>query len=343
MRFPRTSRAALALLALALVVSACEDETTAPEDDPIEGELTIDASDPIGFTYFTFADGGSVLTVADPGSSTEWDMAFRRFTVKLNGGVSGPGDVEGANLENNAALDSAAVLALTLSDADADFEAVTETDIAGAAFIEDGLVEDATAWLTFGATGPQANPQEAWKVRLADGEHAVLRAIGFTFGGAATFEVRHQPSGGTLSAIDTVTADVSMGPVWIDLETGASVGPTGAWDFSLDPGAEITLNATAGAGTFPIDAAEDFSALTAADDAPEYGAFLSSTAGAFPSSFSGPEGVFWYNIDGSMRLFPTYNVFLVRVGSEVYKVQVTDYYNSTGDSGFPTVRFEQIQ
>ena len=105
----------------------------------------------------------------------------------------------------------------------------------------------------------------------------------------------------------------------------------------------ITVNDACSVGTFPLDASEDFSAVTVADDAPEYGAFLSVTAGAFPAGFDGPEGVFWYNIDGSMRLFPTQNVFLVQVGTAVYKVQMTDYYNSTGDSGFPTMRFEQLR
>jgi hypothetical protein len=339
----------VAALCLPYVLAACEDETTGIGDLPVEGEITLDASSPTAFTYFTFAGGGSVVTVSDPSSSSEWDMAFRRFTVKLNGGVSGPGGVAGVNLENNAGLDSATVLALTPEDADAAFAAVTEDDIAGAAFVEDGIVADPAAWLSFGPMGPVANPTEAWKVVLADGEHAVIRAIGLVLGAAitATFEVRHQSAGGSLSAPDTVTVDITGAPAFIDVETASSVTPGGCdWDIQVAPlfgDLDVTVNDTCGAGTFPLDASEDFSTITAADDAPEYGAFLSVTAGAFPASFSGPEGVFWYNIDGSMRLFPTYNVFLVRVGSAVYKVQITDYYNETGDSGHPTVRFEQLQ
>lgn len=329
-------------LALTATLTACEDEATGPGDQPVQGELTIDAESQTAFTYFTFADGGSTLTVADPGSSTEWDLAFRRFTVKINGGVSGPGGVEGANLGNNAALDSAGIVALTPADADAAFDAVTDAAIGGAAFVEDGLVEDATAYLSFGGA-PAANPGNAWKVRLNDGEHAVFRAISFTFGAGVSFEVRHQPSGGSLAAIDTVTADLSMGPVWLDLESGANVGVAGAWDISVSPGAELTLNASTGAGTFPLDTSEDFSTMTAANDAPEYGGFLSGTAGAFPSSFSDASGMFWYNVDGTQRLLPTYNVFLVRDGTDVYKVQIVDYYSATGASGHPTVRFEKIQ
>ena len=105
----------------------------------------------------------------------------------------------------------------------------------------------------------------------------------------------------------------------------------------------MLLNTACDAGTFPLAAGEDFSQLTTADDAPEYGAFLSVVSGAFPTGFDGPEGVFWYNIDGAMRLYPTLNVFLVRAGTTIYKVQITDYYSATGASGFPTMRFQQLQ
>mgnify|MGYP001823225830 FL=1 len=241
------------------------------------------------------------------------------------------------------------MLALTADDAAASFAGVTEDAIAGTTFIEDDIVADPAAWLTFGSMGPVANPTQAWKIRLADGEYGLVRAIGLSLGMAveATFEVRHQPSGGSLGAIDTVTVDVTAAPAFIDVETASPVTPGGCnYDFQVMPlfgDLSLTVNDTCSAGTFPLDAGEDFSAIAAADDAPEYGPFLSVTAGAFPAGFGGPEGVFWYNIDGSMRLFPTQNVFLVRVGAAVYKVQMTDYYNSTGDSGFPTMRFEQIQ
>ena len=289
MRSIRPARSLGVALCLTTVLAACEDETTGIEDLPEEGELTIDASDPIAFTYFSFADGGSVVSVTDPGSSEAWDMAFRRFTVKLNGGVSGPGAVVGVNLENNAALDSAQVLALTADDADTAFAAVTEDDIAGAAFVEDGIVADPAAWLSFGPMGPVANPTQAWKVRLADGEHAVLRAVGLALGPAveATLEVRHQPTGGSLASIDTVTVDVSSAPAFIDVETATTVTPSGCnYDVQVMPlfgDLSLTVNDTCSAGTFPLDAGEDFSATHAsADDAPEYGAVPLGDRRGFP-------------------------------------------------------------
>ena len=42
-------------------------------------------------------------------------------------------------------------------------------------------------------------------------------------------------------------------------------------------------------------------------------------------------------------MWPTYNVFLVRAGEEVYKVQIFDYYGANGQSGFPSVRFRRLR
>ena len=128
---------ALALAPAALI--ACEDEITNPEDQFIEGQIVLDASSPVAFTHFTFADGGSIVPVTDPASSTDWDMAFRRFGVKLNGGVAGPGTVAGANLANNASATDAEVVLFTPSGAAAAFEAVTAADISGATFLEEGM------------------------------------------------------------------------------------------------------------------------------------------------------------------------------------------------------------
>ena len=354
MHRPRARRSILRLAATAVVpfaLVACEDEITNPEDQFVEGQLTIDASSAAVFTYFTFADGGSLVSVTDPSSSTDWDMAFRRFGVKLNGGVAGPGTVEGANLANNVAATDAEVVLFTPTDAEAAFEAVTEASIAGAAFAADGLVADDTGpWFRFDFMSGNlvANPGAAWKVQEADGGFSVFRVSELVMAGmtpsSITLEYRHQDAGGALGAIETVMVDLTMGPGWVDFASGATVAPVACgWDVTVTPFFTIEFNDACGAGTFPLDPTEDFTAMTTADDAPEYGAFLSAISGAFPGTIDDATGVFWYNIEGNQRMWPTHNVFLVRVDGAVYKVQIVDYYNATGDSGFPTVRFEQIQ
>jgi len=348
-RFRSAARAGV--LALAVGVAACESEVTGPIDELIEGQVTLDATDPALFSYLSFADGGGAVTVTDPYASTEWVVAFRRFSAKLNGGVAGGGDVAGFNLANNAEATSDEVIAFTTDDADAAWESVTEADIAGVTFVSDGIVEDLSGpWFRFDpmANTLAANTGAAWKVNESSGGSALFRVSNLEMMGntplGVTLEYRHQDSGATLGASATVEVDFDQGTGYVDFSTGAVVTPNGCnWDVSVSPQFSIDFNGDCDAGSFPLDATEDFSALTKADDAPEYGPFLSVISGAIPSAVDDASGIFWYNIEGNNRLWPTYNVFLVEIGTAIYKVQVIDYYNATGASGFPTVRFEQLR
>ena len=60
--------------------------------------LEVDASDREAWVYFSFANRMGIEAPADPESSLEWDLAFRRFLIKSNGGVSGAGSVSVAAL-----------------------------------------------------------------------------------------------------------------------------------------------------------------------------------------------------------------------------------------------------
>lgn len=349
-RPPRRLLLAATLTGVVLAGAACEDEATAPEETLVEGQVTLDASSQMAFTYFSL-ESGQTVDVDDPFTDTEWDIAFRRFSAKLNGGVAGAGGVAGYNLANNATLSGDQVVALTAADGDEAFAAVSADDISSASFVQDGLVEDpGGSWFRF---SPQAgtlvaNSGAAWRVREADGGFALFRVVELQLNGnipvSATVEFRHQDAGTNLGAADSVTVDYSQGTNSIDFSTGTVVTPSGCnWDVAFTPQFGIEFNAGCDAGSFPLDPSEDFNGLTTADDAPAYAGFLSAISGAIPNSVSGPEGIFWYNIEGNQRLWPTFNVFLVQKGSEVYKVQVTDYYSATGDSGFPTVRYEQLR
>ena len=346
----RSRTAAVLTLALStLALTACEEEGMGPDGELVEGEVTLDASSNTAFSYFTFADGGSAVTVSDP--NTSWDLAFRRFSAKLNGGVAGPGSVQGANLGPNADATSEAVVAFTATDADAAWDAVTADDIGSATFSQDGLIADMTGpWFVFSpfAGTLVANPGAAWKVKEADGGYAVVRVSDLVMNGNAaetvTFEYRRADAGGTLGSPETVDVDVTMGPGFVDLSTASVVSPIGCgWDLSIAPSFMIEVNDGCDAGTFPLDATEDFSSISTAEDAPEYGAFFAAVSGAIPSTVDDAGGVFWYNIEGNNRLWPTFNVFLVRVGTAVFKVQFTDYYDAGGAPGFVTLRYEQLQ
>ena len=350
---PRTRLRALTIPLVLAVATACESEVAAsPEETFDEGELAVDASSPVSFAHVSLTGGGTLVNAADPGTSTAWDMAFRRFSVRLNGGVAGPGSVSAVSLGTHADLTAEQVVALNPREGEAAFEAVTAADIPAAGFIEDALVpETGPSWFRFDTRSGTivANPAAAWKLREgSERGYGVFRVVGIAMQGqrpvGATIEFRRHDPGGSLGAPETVAQDLTRGPVYLSLSNGIVSDPSGCdWDIATSPEFTVQVNETCGAGTFPLDANDDFTALTQAGDAPDYAGFLSTIAGAFPATVGDAQGTFWYDILQNNRMWPTYNVFLVRVAGEVYKVQVFDYYNATGDSGYPSVRFQRLR
>jgi HmuY protein len=348
-RFGR--RMAVMGLGLVFSVAACESESTGPGVEAIEGELTVDASSQSAFTYVNL-ETGQVVSVTDPSTSTDWQLAFRRFEVRLNGGVSGPGSVVGFNLANNENATDDQIVQFTPENQLATFEAVGTADVPAAdQFVEDGLVPNPASWFFFNPaiSNLSADPSQAWKMDLGNDGYALFRVAALTLDGSGqalatvTFEWRLQGTTGTLGSIEQLTVDVSQGPAWVDFNTGASVASTGcAWDVTIGPSFLLDVNSACSVGTFPLDVTEDFTALTTADDAPDYGPFVSGIAGAVPSDFESNLSPFRYNLQGDNRLSPTFNVYLVQVGARVFKLQLIDYYSATGQSGFPTVRYAEI-
>jgi hypothetical protein len=93
--------AGAAALALSLSTGCAEDlavDQPAPVAESVVTEAgtaatfrtRVDASNSEAWRYFSFATGAEV-TPADPTSSPDWDLAFQRFHILSNGGVSGSG------------------------------------------------------------------------------------------------------------------------------------------------------------------------------------------------------------------------------------------------------------
>ncbi len=115
------SRALLPLAAVALL-TACEGESnaTGPEtgipEAPINQVVTfgpLNASSTDTLVYFSFANGTLVPRTGD------WDLAFRRYEVRLNspavGGATSK-NVLGFALDNNKTASDAQVLGFTLDE-----------------------------------------------------------------------------------------------------------------------------------------------------------------------------------------------------------------------------------
>ena len=62
--------------------------------------VALDATAEEAWSYFDL-DGAGLVTVDDPFVEMTWDIAFRRFRVKVNGGASGNGDVAVASLDTD--------------------------------------------------------------------------------------------------------------------------------------------------------------------------------------------------------------------------------------------------
>jgi hypothetical protein len=347
-----------ASLLLLLPLIACESEAVLP--DPNEpgptGEVVIDASSTTAFTWVGLEEQ-SPVAVGDPSSSTAWDFGIRRYEVRLNGGFSGPGSVDAALVVNHASEPAATILAYTAEDRLAEFDAIDASDVpANSAFSSTSLTTDASSWFTPSGQGVVANPARSWKVRLADGGHAVLRIAELTVGGQGLeqfrIEYRLQATGGTLGSLESVavTPGAPGSPTRISLESGAATEAGGcAWDLAIDAGFAITLNTGQGcnAGSFPLRDGESFEEVTTAADAPEYAAFLSRISSPIANSVTADDAPpFLYGLDPANphRLVPSFNIYLIRSGTAVYKVQFLGYYNPAGGaSGFPTLRVARIK
>ena len=152
--------------------------------------FTVDATSREAWTYFSFAKG-TVVEITDPSNSTSWDLGFQRTKVKLNGGVSGPGEGRAIML------------------ADVEFNEVNEAPASGYAADSDAnlaiVAQSEKGWYIY--LGPPNHwilPLEdrVFVVQAADGTYAKLRFVGYykdnaskTDGGFITFEYLHQSDG----------------------------------------------------------------------------------------------------------------------------------------------------
>src|SRR5262249_12004047 len=149
----------------------------------------------------------------------------------------------------------------------------------------------------------------------------------------------------TVGATQLVTIPVAGSNVSVSLVTNAAVTATGCnWDLSINPNTlDMTVNTGCNVGTHPGPASPAFAAATSASAASLYGPYLAGITGPIPNSITDPSAPFRYNLQGNNRLHPTFNTYLIKQGSTVYKVQVINYYSASGASGWPTLRFARIK
>ena len=84
----------LSLVFGALTLASCsrdDNNEVTPNVTDNSKEATVDASTSGTWKYFSFEKGAEV-TVTDPENDLTWDIAFQRYYIKTNSGVSGNGN-----------------------------------------------------------------------------------------------------------------------------------------------------------------------------------------------------------------------------------------------------------
>lgn len=332
----------LVFTALLVVSAACGDEVVGINPGPTEGSITVNASQ--SWQYIALADSTVVTPASAPGESANWDIAFFATNVTLNGGEAGPGGVTGACICQNEGATGDEVLAMTAESELSDFESVQSVP-AGTTFQSDVLTPAIAGWFTGSGAAAVADTTKSWLVRLSDStSFAVVRikqinGATATAPGIVTLEYRLQSSSAAaLGAVQTVVVLAnSTAPQLVDLNTGSVTTSASAWDLRIDGftirvNSGITGSGKAGAAANATAFASTATAVTAAN---------AYRADAYAGIF-GQSRFFRYNIAGDHRISPNFNVYLIRRGSTVYKLQVTSYYSLTGQARHITFRWQQL-
>ena len=334
--FPRRVVRPLSVAVLLSALVACDSVTDPPA--LVEGEFTVDAS--TSWKYVSLSDS-AVVTPGSPRESSAWDIAFFSTNVTLNGGPAGPGGVSAYCICQNASSTPAQILAMTAESERADFEAVTSVP-AGAAFTTDVLTPAMTAWYTGSPGGATAAPGRVFLVRLSDGtSFAKVHVIGVvpSASGSAfnsvTLEYAVQTSAAAaFGATKTITVNANSN---VDLNTDAQSVASPNWDIRLEGLTLLVNSGVSGPGQAAVaDGTASFAETTTASTQPQ--AYRTDRyAGVF-----GTSPWYRYNLAGDNRISPTFDVYLIRRGSAVYKLQVLDYYSDTGAPRNITFRYQQI-
>jgi hypothetical protein len=335
--------------ALVLGLGAGCTESAVGPGDADTGTLMVDAS--TGWTYVRLGEPAVSVNVTNPSASTDWDMAFFGTAVMLNGGAAGPAGVTGYCVCQNSGATDAQLLAMTAVTELGDFEAVTAASVPATEgeWSSDVLSPAITGWYSYNPATHQlsAVPSRVWKLRLAEATNPgyaklhIVSIAGATQAhpGQVTIEYAVQSSpGGAMGSTRTAVLDGSGGGrVHFDFARG-EVTDASDWDIALDGYAIRVNSGVSGSGSAgAVLASQTFAEMTDASDAPPQIYRADAFGGVFDA-----KRWYRYNLTGSHDITPTYDVYLVRRGSDVYKVQLISYYNEAGDSRRITFRYERL-
>ncbi len=344
--------------------------------DATAGGLGTTASDPKNkFTYFNVESGKVVeLTDAEAESSSSWHIAFKRTSVKTNSGISGPAGVKAGVADSQASFydDAGQPVASLFLNATADSELaafdtiVTIDDVVMMTDKAQPIISGGggdTSWFSYNAMTHQltAKPDNWWLLRGADGlTYAKFHTLSIDHKSYA-FEFEFQLTDPTTAQFDTAptvwstTIANGQGSTCFDIDTASEVDCTNnstSWDLMLElAGRSWNLwtnggiqGAGKGAAFGPFDTATADSYITGTQSPggePITSHYSADKKGGIFSEQS------WYAYAVTQQpadhgIYPNFRVYVLDAGEKQYKVQLLDYYDASGLSGYITLRYQPL-
>jgi hypothetical protein len=180
-----------------MLLAACKKSDTKV---PIQAqEFVVNSASSTAWKYFSFAKNDTI-TVSDPATSTEWDLAFQRYRIRTNGGSAGNGMGSAANSyqKGQIGFDGLKVVSDT-----ATFSLDTSIQIAVQQGYATYIVNpELYTWfsLELGGTGTQIVPTDyIYYVKTGTGKYAKVWFKSYynnaNLSGYVTFQYKYQPDG----------------------------------------------------------------------------------------------------------------------------------------------------
>jgi len=338
--------------------------------DATAGGFGTAPDDPANRWAYLDLDTGQVLDIDDAAADTDtdWEIAFRRVAVRLNGGASGPGSVRGgiadAQLDFYDENDEPLVASFVAASAEAELAAIERSvDTATIEYLDErenpGItgdgVDTAASWWIYdpAARTITANPSVNYVIRGANGDSFAKLRVTDIQQAERQISIELQPQGGDADAFAAATIwmaaiDADGGRACYDIDTLSEVDCQSAserWDLQAEIDADgrgwnlWTNGGTRGDGgagaSFGPLSADAIAAFVSGDDVPVW--TEDSAGGVF-------ERYAWYAYDlrDENRIWPNYRVYAIDNGSDAWKLQVLRYYDEAGTSGRLQVRFAPI-
>jgi len=344
--------------------------------DAMAGGFGAEPGDPANKYSYVNLDSGMVvdLSDADAAVSGNWHIAFKRTSIKLNSGVSGPGATKGAVADAQDDFYDAAgdAIASVFSNATPDselaaFEAVTTAG--GLSFAEDRNIPyirgdgSSDGWWLY--AGPpthavSANPDQWWLIKsAAANSYAKFHVTGIVQPSRdITLEFFIQGAADSAFSATATTWTAAIGAAGgsrcFDIDTAAEVNCTTSaadWDLKVEvvgQGWNIWTNGgvsgsgSGGAfGSFDPAGAASYVSGTAAPGGIDITGFYrqDSAGGTFEDNT-------WYAYNvlnqSPPLLWSNYRIYALDTGTAQYKLQILSYYNQAAVSGNYTVRFAPL-